>query len=293
MTEAGPLSAKRFRQKGTGVLPVLKGCLADPKGRDAGDRSALKRAIERQVVPRLLLANQCASQGAALSMPVAETPSDDVAELSNIVLGHDDDAALAFIESRRARGASLESLYLDVLATTARRLGDLWDTDALDFTAVTLGLCRLHRVLREFDPAFVSEAEVEPNGLPALLVPVPGEQHAFGLLMVSEFFRRAGWNVWNGPLMSRAELAALVHDQWFAVIGFSLSCERRLDALASAIHSARRESRNRSISVLVGGHVFIEHPELVAHVGADAMAVDARQAPLQAQALVAAAAQWN
>ena len=34
---------------------------------------------------------------------------------------------------------------------------------------------------------------------------------------------------------------------------------------------------------MVGGRVFTEHPELVASVGADATAIDGRQAPIQAE----------
>lgn len=220
--------------------------------------------------------------------PVVAQVAEGVSEFGELVLGRDEEAALAFIEAKLAKETSLDDLYLDLLAPTARYLGGLWDIDACDFSAVTLGLCRLHRVLRELDSAFVSETATDPNGLPVLLAPAPGEQHMFGVLMVAEFFRRAGWHVWSGTLGSSAELAAMVRGEWFAILGFSLSCESRADALASAIEVARRQSRNRSIGILVGGSAFIENPDLVARVGADAVAADARHAPEQAQALVAA-----
>jgi methanogenic corrinoid protein MtbC1 len=41
---------------------------------------------------------------------------------------------------------------------------------------------------------------------------------------------------------------------------------------------------------MVGGPVFLDRPELAALVGADASAVDARQAALQAESLLALAA---
>lgn len=223
--------------------------------------------------------------------PIVAQVADGVTEFGELVMGHDEQAALAYIEAKVAADMSLDELYLDLLAPTARYLGGLWEVDACDFATVTLGLCRLHRVLRELDSAFVSDTETEPNGLPVLLAPAPGEQHMFGVLMVAEFFRRAGWNVWSGSLHTRAELSAMVRNEWFALVGFSLSCESRSDALASAIQLARRDSCNRSIGILVGGRAFIENPDLVARVGADAMAVDARHAPEQAQALVAALSQ--
>jgi MerR family transcriptional regulator, light-induced transcriptional regulator len=151
-----------------------------------------------------------------------------------------------------------------------------------------VGLCRLHQVLRELSPAFQNEGEHQPHGgRRALLVPVPGEQHTFGLVMVAEFFRRAGWDVWSGPPASRGELVRIVRNEWFAVVGFSASCDTRLDALAAGIHAVRRASRNPAVGVLVGGPVFVEHPELATLIGADATAVDGRQATQQAESLLA------
>ncbi len=253
---------------------------------------ALDRAIELQIVPRLVLANiwRCRDLAQPATVPAV---SADVIELGDRLLSRDDVAALEYVRAKLAAKMPLDDLYIELLAPTARYLGDLWDIDACDFAAVTLGLYRLHRILRELDSSFVGEAQLEPNGLPVLLVPTPGEQHMFGLALAAEFFRRAGWNVWSSTLISRNELGAMVRDEWFAVIGFSLSCESRLEALAAAIQLARRESCNRRIGVLVGGRTFAEHPDLVARVGADAMAADARQAPQQAQSLVAALAQRN
>nr|WP_284701043.1 cobalamin-dependent protein [Rhodoplanes tepidamans] len=250
--------------------------------------SPVNRAVEFHIVPKLVLAHPSLCE----DLPGAGQPldSDEVAELTDRVLAGDDAGALAFVEAVLARGMPVERIYLDVLAPTARHLGELWNRDTCDFTQVTLGLWRLHRVLREFSAAFHSEVEHQQEGLPVLLVPAPGEQHTFGIAMAAEFFRRAGWLVWDAPVPARTELAAMVRNEWFAVVGFSLSCESRLEALASAIQMVRRESCNRSVGVLVGGRVFVERPDYASRVGADAVAIDARQAPIQAQNLVAALA---
>ena len=141
-------------------------------------------------------------------------------------------------------------------------------------------------MLRELSPVFQHESEYPEGGRRVLLIPMPGEQHIFGLSVVVEFFRRAGWDVCDGAVASNDELVELVRSEWFNVIGFSVSCENRLDALAAGIRAVRRASRNRAIGVLVGGRVFIEQPDLVAFVGADATAVDARQSALQAENLL-------
>ncbi|NVO16868.1 MAG: cobalamin B12-binding domain-containing protein [Rhodoplanes sp.] len=255
--------------------------------RTASGTSPVNRAVEFHIVPKLVLAHTGRCDAGPQAHPLG---SEEVAELTDRVLAGDDAGALAFVEAVLARGMPVERIYLDVLAPTARRLGQMWHDDACDFTQVTLGLWRLHRVLREFSAAFGSEVEHQQDGLPVLLVPVPGEQHTFGLAMVAEFFRRAGWLVWDAPVPARDDLVTMVRSEWFAVVGFSLSCESRLEALASCIQLVRRESCNRSVGILVGGRVFAEHPDYVARVGADVAASDARQAPIQAQSLVAALA---
>ena len=117
-------------------------------------------------------------------------------------------------------------------------------------------------------------------------MPVPGEQHTFGLLMVVEFFRRADWDVWSGLASPAYDLVRLVRNEWFAVVGLSVGSETRIDALTNGIRAIRRASLNHDIGIMVGGPIFVAHPELVARVGADATAIDGGQAALQAESLL-------
>lgn len=250
---------------------------------------SLIQAIDNEIIPRLVLARRAGRE--TMRMPAADiaTPKAvEVEELAGLVLTSDTAVARSFVEQMHDRGTPVETLYLDLLAPTARRLGELWCEDSCDFTDVTVGLGRLQEVLHELSPLFRAEVEPHERGRRVLLVPVPGEQHSFGLHMVAEFFRRTGWDVWSGSqIASGADLVQLVRSEWFAVVGLSLACETRIDALATGIRALRRASRNRAIGVLVGGPLFIDHPELVARVGADATAIDGGQAPMQAQNLLA------
>ncbi|MDQ2779218.1 MAG: cobalamin B12-binding domain-containing protein, partial [Pseudomonadota bacterium] len=114
----------------------------------------------------------------------------------------------------------------------------------------------------------------------------PGEQHTFGLVMVSEFFRRAGWDVSGGAWTNGADAATLMAGEWFDVVGFSLGAEVHLKQLAASIAAVRSAARNRDIVVLVGGPLFGLHPQFVAQVGADGMTIDGREAPALAEALI-------
>ena len=78
----------------------------------------------------------------------------------------------------------------------------------------------------------------------------------------------------------------MVRSEWVAMLGFSLACDDRLDAVRSEIRRVRQASRNPNIAVMVGGPGFSADPALAAQVGADGTATDGRQAVLQAALLV-------
>lgn len=256
-----------------------------PSGGQAMAR--LLRTIEGEIIPRLLLALQSAPDVVASEgLGKSDTGVDDVAEFSRLVATHDLSVATAYVNALLERGVSLEKIYLELLAPAARLLGEWWKEDLRDFTEVTSGLCRMHQLLHEFSPAFLHDARPTAPDRCVLLVPMPGEQHSFGLIMVAEFFRREGWDVWDLHPSTAEDLFGVVRKQFFSVVGVSLSCESRLEELQPLLAEIRRRSRNPGVGIMVGGQPFIGHPERVAHVGADCTAADGRHATIEAGKLI-------
>ena len=256
------------------------------------DRARLEQTIEEQIIPRLMLMHREAGSATGAD-PAARSgvlpQPEHVAELARLVIAPTVEPALAYIEGQRERGMPLDRIYLDLLVPTARLLGEMWNADYCSFTDVTIGLWRLQQLLHKLSPAFLNDAETRQDGRRLLLVPEPGEQHTFGLIMVGEFFRRAGWDVWDEPLNSRAELLDVVRREHFSVVGLSIGAVERLDTLAETIRQVRRQSRNSQVRILVGGAPFIEMPARAHDVGADSTATDGEQAIRVAEELVAAA----
>jgi methanogenic corrinoid protein MtbC1 len=244
----------------------------------------LARSIEADIVPRLLLSHR----GAGRADPSAASliTGDEVAAFTDLVLVGDIDRMAHFIDALRARGTLTEALFLDLLGPSAARLGTFWEDDVCSFGDVTLGMLQLHRMLNDLIPAFHAEIAPRPETRRALLVPAPGEQHGLGLKIVAAFMRRAGWSVWCGAPESRQALVDMVRHDWFALVGLSTACETHLDSLKTAIRLIRRASRNPAVGIMVGGPVFIDHPDLAAAVGADATAVDGRHAAQQAETVL-------
>ncbi len=195
--------------------------------------------------------------------------------------GQEADAA-RIMEQLSVGGMDAEALMLELLAPSARLMGEFWCQDRRDFVEVTLGLARLQQLVRQFR---LPPAAGEHHGH-ALLAPVPGEQHTFGVRLVEEHLLRAGWQVTATLRASEDEITRLVAADHYDFIGFSVTGDRLLPALRSVIRSVRSNSRNRNVRIIVGGVLFAGHPATAADLEADAIVSDAQEA-------VAIASQWS
>ncbi len=195
--------------------------------------------------------------------------------------------SLRLCGDRPPTGRLLEAVCLCLLAPAARELGLMWEADECDFMQVTVGLCRLHHLLRELTTAFRFES-VEPKmERNILLAPAPGDQHTFGITLVAQFLRQAGWQVWSEFRAVPTNFWRSSRTRWFAAVGFSVGSETRVDKLARLVEAIRRASRNPSVGILVGGPLLVARPELAALTGADATAVNGPTAVLRAEYLCA------
>jgi MerR family transcriptional regulator, light-induced transcriptional regulator len=249
-------------------------------------KARLVRTIEGEIVPRLVLARRVADSGLTVKAPECKSPdAADIQELVRLLLAHDAAVASAYVEGVRQRGASHEIICLQLLAPAARELGLLWEQDECDFMQVTVGLCRLHQVLREISGEFrVDEVELK-SGRRILLAPVPGEQHTFGITLVAQFLRRAGWEVWHEFPSAQEHIIEILRQNWFTVVGLSVGHDACLQEVSKTIDAIRQFSRNPTVGVLIGGPLLVTKPELARVVGADATAADGAEAVAKAELL--------
>jgi MerR family transcriptional regulator, light-induced transcriptional regulator len=257
-----------------------------------GAAAELTRTIEAEIIPRLVMAHR--TPRASLSVATlgrADLAPDGIAELAGQTLDEDVDGLCVRIEALRTSGLSLEDIFVQLLVPAASYLHHLWSRDLCGFAEVTLALWRLQQLLRQYSIEFRSEGARQGTGHRALLLPTPGEKQELGfvmlgLVMMSEFLRRDGWETWIESDTASPEFSDVLRGERFDVVDFLVRGDKSLDDLASKIRLIRHDSPNRSIGVIVCGQVFIEHPELVARVGADLAAPEARQGALQTQRLV-------
>lgn len=209
----------------------------------------------------------------------------DIDRLCSLAIGGDAALLLAAVTGERRQEASAESVCLDVLTPIARRLGEWWEEDRCSFVEVTLGMLALQEVLRGLAPQ-LSQGPASAFRRSALMLPVPGEQHSFGIAMLSEFFRSAGWHVPQDTGLTTRALLRRVSGEWFGLVAISCAVHERLPALPGLIEAVREQSLNPDIAIMVGGAAFQDPAATKVAAVADATAKDAAEALLQAEKLI-------
>lgn len=250
--------------------------------------------LEQMVIPRLLVghaehrapASTVAMEPAARAHPLFSAA--DVDAMTELALDEKAGGLLDFVNGILRAGHSVETVFVELLAPTARRLGDYWDSDREDFVAVTMALWRIQEVLRELAARVPAQTFQSGSARRALFSPMPGDQHSFGTLMVAECFERAGWQAEALIEPDRAELVGKFSSEAYDLVGLTVSNDCSSATLAALVTTIRTVSRNPKVKILIGGACINKQPGLAEACGADGTAPDAMSAVTLADNLVPA-----
>ncbi len=262
--------------------------------RSADREVDLSLLLENLVIPQLIAGGKNAQIITSQSPKEPERHIDEVMidQFARLSIEEDTRSLIEFVDRRLDAGNTTESLFVDLLAPAARRLGQYWEDDSGDFVDVTMGLWRIQEVLRELTQRMPPDVRSGHGARRALFSTMPGEQHSFGTLMVAECFERAGWETEVLIEPTQAEIVEKAAKVNFDLIGLTVSCDCPTATLRSLVQSIKSVSDNPHVRILLGGRVINEAPELVGQCGADATAIDALSAVALADRLVPVNAEY-
>jgi MerR family transcriptional regulator, light-induced transcriptional regulator len=246
---------------------------ASAEAQAVSDAGALASVIALDIIPRLLMGHRVEERADPQTRQRGRFTDRDRATFLSDSLQLSAPQLSAKLREMMMWGHDLDSVLLDLMAPVARTLGEMWERDAVTFIDVTIAVQRMQQVLRDICQSETSDT----YGPHALLLPAPGESHSFGLVIVSELFRKRGWYVAGGLPVTQRVLVNMVNTQPYAVVGFSLSNDALLADLKAAIKRVRKSSAYRDVLVIVGGRAFDGKTHLAAEIGADAAFADAAE----------------
>ncbi|QGN54590.1 B12-binding domain-containing protein [Novosphingobium sp. Gsoil 351] len=252
---------------------------------EANSHAALSTLIEGEIIPQLLAAHGVPRSPADIARS-ARISAEDVRRFVPLALVLEADELLEHVEGLLARGIAAESIFVDLLAPAARKLGEFWESDTCDFVDVTIGLWRLQEVMREIAWRTPAISGSLFSARTALFSPIPGDQHSFGTLMVEEIFSRGGWQSELLIEPQRRDLLTMVGGRHFDLIGLTVSRDCHSGELSDLITAVRSVSLNPKLYVMLGGRAINDDPGLADLAGADGTAPDGPTALALAERLV-------
>jgi len=250
-------------------------------------RKSLLEVIESQIIPRLLDAHPVASSRLHYEdTPQYRPTQTELEAFAELCLHGTTDTAIAFVDSLTKRHVSHEDIFLHLIAPAARLLGEGWEEDRVDFAEVTLGLMQLQQITHHLGYEYQDGPQKPGPVRRVMFASAPGSQHVLGLSIVSEFFRKDGWQVVVEIAPSLTELCHAAHNEWFDLIGFSVGLVEQIDTLPDLITRVRQASRNPNTQVLLGGPAFLLKPLQAQSLGAGAICLDPKEGLQMANSLV-------
>ncbi len=173
------------------------------------------------------------------------------------------------------QGVKIEDIYLYIFQEAMRDVGELWHNGDIQVgrehycTAVTQYLMStLYSYI--FQP--------KRSNKKILASAVGSELHEIGIRMVADFFELHGWDTnYLGPNLPQSELIRFAKEFKPNVIALSITMPYHISILKDTIAEIRTDQELKDIKIIVGGIPFLDNEDLYKYVGADGVAMNAKQ----------------
>lgn len=256
--------------------------------RDIYRRSEANIRRLNEILPEDLVVNlarevilRVASKEPTLEQVTHFATEEDIRNLCYAFVSDDETAAASIISDLRAVGVGPEEIYLKRLAAAARMLGEMWISDEMTFTQVTVGTGRMFAIMRSMRHLFESAIPVQDKS--AIFAAVPGEDHTLGVHMAADIFRKNGWEIALKVGLDHDQLVAEIEQAPTSIVGLSISGEHSIDALSRlvvALHIACPHAM-----IVVGGANVNEVQPVLSLMGLDGIAATVEDAEAQITSL--------
>jgi methanogenic corrinoid protein MtbC1 len=183
-------------------------------------------------------------------------------------------------------GHSVADVYCDVLQPAQHELGRLWERNEITVGREHMGTAITQFVIAQLYSHIPTSHT--PRGK-AIVTGVQGELHQLGANMVADVLEADGWNVrFLGTQTPQRDVLSAIEEHEPSVLGVSTTMLFNLRSAADLIEQARARF-GTDMKIIVGGGAFCSTPDMWQDIGADAFALDLRDAVAQVRTITAGA----
>lgn len=207
----------------------------------------------------------------------AETEAQRIQEMCDAFVHEDEKRRYVVLSKLIANGVTSEEIVERYVPLAAMRLGEGWVDGTRSFSEVSIGAARLQETIRALDERGCSVAATVPLGHRILIVIPDHEDHTLGAFIAAGQFRRYGLWVHMAIGQSDEEVAALVANGGFGMIGVSGAGRKALEPVKRLVDKLRRSLQPIS-PIVIGGNVCNLGLDVCSCTGADLATTSPRQA---------------
>lgn len=171
------------------------------------------------------------------------------------------------------QGATFDDFANDYVPAIARRLGEYWVQDRLNFVSVTIGCARLQGYLRQNGLNWPEAGQFAHAPASTVLLTVPDfEQHTLGATLLTEQLRARGVFVKLELQVPTDEIERLASQGEYDAVLISSSQNETLELLTPFVSNSRNGAGQ--VPIILGGNVLEQTPDVLSATGADYTAQD-------------------
>lgn len=191
------------------------------------------------------------------------------------------DTALGAVE----RGMDVRDVYVDVLQEALYEVGRRWQAGRISVATEHLATAITQLVVARLYERLPRPEAVRGR---VVLTGVEGESHQLGGNMVADALESDGWEVrFLGTDVPTPDVLGALSEHRAGVLAISCTIQPNLPKVSFLVGAVRATFREACPRILVGGGAFRASPGAALEVGADACAVDVREAIAVARTLEA------
>jgi MerR family transcriptional regulator, light-induced transcriptional regulator len=273
---SAPLTVISSALYSNGLKKILKNS-QDPAPPD-DCKQMITSVIDDQIIPRLLHSHQIDTHQHESKAAARQVTGQEISDFAWLCINNDSALCHEFVDRLLDGGLTNENIFLDLITPAARFLGRQWEEDLYDFGQVTNGLIRMHEITHRLGYEYQDGPQKAGENKRIMLACAPGSQHILGLTILSEIFRKEGWQVVVEISSSGKELLHAVANEWFDVIGISVATEFQLAGLDALVANMKLASQNKALAVMLGGPIFTIQQHTAAAFHANEICTDAAAA---------------
>ncbi len=219
-----------------------------------------------------LLVDRPAEPPARVCPPLAQLQHN---YLTSLLATHRTDA-LNMVMKAIQSGVEIESIYLDVIQPAQHELGRLWQTGQISVAQEHYCTAATQFVMSQLQPWFLKTTSADQT---LVATCVGDELHEVGLRIVADLFEVSGWNtIYLGANVPPESIAETLASSRAQILAISCTMTQHLFGMADVIRIVRSHPGCEQVKILAGGYPFNIDPYLWKRVGADAAALDGKDA---------------